>query len=172
MLVLRRTCPGTWVDFNGHMRDAYYVLLVSFANDQAMDELGMGPRYLAAAGRTLYNLDTRIRYLKEAHRGDPLRVEMRLLDADAKRLHLHSLIRHDRTEAPLAAVEAVLLHVAQRGGPRAEPFPPEVKALVDARLARDGGAPPEIRVGALGLRMPGAGGDGSGGPARRTDGSA
>lgn len=152
MLILRRACPGSWVDFNGHMRDAYYVLLVSYANDQTMDELGMGPRYLAERGRTLYNLDTRTRYLKEAHHGDPLRVEMRLIDADAKRLHLHSLIRNDETEAPLAAVEAVLLHVNQADGPRAEPFPDDIAALVAARLERDAGPPPDIRTGGVALR--------------------
>lgn len=152
MLILKRTCPGAWVDFNGHMRDAYYVLLVSFANDQTMDELGMGPTYLSARGRTLYNLDTRVRYLKEAHQGDPLRVEMRLIDADAKRLHLHSLIRHDLTDAPLAAVEAVLLHVNQADGPRAEPFPDDIAALVEARRLRDAGPLPEIRTGGVALR--------------------
>lgn len=151
MLVLRRTCPGSWVDFNGHMRDAYYVLLVSFANDRTMEELGMGPRYLSSRGRTLYNLDTRTRYLKEAHGGDPLRVEMRLLGADAKRLHLHSMIRHDETDAPLAAVEAVLLHVNQAQGPRAEAFPDDIAALVAARLARDAGPAPEVRTGGVGL---------------------
>ncbi|WP_340107952.1 thioesterase family protein [Pikeienuella sp. HZG-20] len=152
MLKLKRTCPGAWVDFNGHMRDAYYLLLVSFANDQTMDELGMGPRYLAATGRTLYNLDTRARYLSEARQGDPLRVEMRLLAADAKRLHLHSIIRHDLTDAALAVVEAVLLHVDQAAGPAAAPFPPEIEAMVAARLARDAGPPPDLRAGGVGLR--------------------
>lgn len=152
VLILKRTCPGSWVDFNGHMRDAYYVLLISFANDQTMDELGMGPTYLSARGRTLYNLDTRTRYLKEAKGGDSLRVEMRLVDADDKRLHLHSLIRNDETGAPLAVVEAVLLHVNQAEGPRAEPFPEDIAALVLARLDRDAGPEPEIRTGGVGLR--------------------
>ncbi|QIE57114.1 thioesterase [Pikeienuella piscinae] len=151
MLELRRTCPGSWVDFNGHMRDAYYMLLVSFANDRTMDELGMGPRYLRETGRTLYNLDMRVRYLKEAHRGDRLLVEMRLLAADAKRLHLHSMIRNETTGAALAAVEAVLLHVDQAAGPAAAPFPPEVAALIAARLARDAGPAPAIRTGGVGL---------------------
>lgn len=152
MLELKRTCLETWVDFNGHMRDAYYALLVSFANDQTMDELGMGPRYLKATGRTLYNIDMRVRYLKEAHGGDPLVVQMRLLDADAKRLHLHSVIRHEESHAPLAVLESVLLHVDQAGGPASEPFPPEVKTLVEARLARDAGPEPELRTGGVGLR--------------------
>lgn len=151
MLELRRTCPGSWVDFNGHMRDAFYVLLISFANDQTMDELGMGPRYLSETGHTLYNVDTRIRYLKEAHQGDRLVVRMRLIDADAKRLHLHSLIVREGDEAALAVNESVLLHVDQAGGPRAEAFPPGVAALIAARRARDGDAP-DPRVGAVGLR--------------------
>lgn len=151
MLELRRVCPADWVDFNGHMRDAYYVLLVSFANDQTMDELGMGPRYLSSTGRTLYNVDTRINYLKEAHEGDTLLVRMRLIDSDAKRLHLHSEILNETTGAPLAVNESVLLHVDQAGGPRAESFPPDVAALVGARRARDGD-PTLRRVGGVGLR--------------------
>lgn len=153
MFELRRTCPGTWVDFNGHMRDAYYVLLISFANDQAMDELGMGPRYLAATGRTLYNLDTRIRYLKEAHSGDPLVVEMRLIDRDAKRLHLHSLIYHETTGAHLAINESVLLHVNQTGpsgSPVAEPFPDAIRDLVET--CHQSGGMVDMRVGGVGLK--------------------
>jgi acyl-CoA thioester hydrolase len=61
----------------------------------------------------VYNVDTRIRYLKEAHGGDQLRVDMLLVDADSKRLHLHSTIYNDTTNAPLAVNESVLLHVNQ-----------------------------------------------------------
>ena len=153
MLLLRRACPGTWVDFNGHMRDAYYLLLISFANDQMMMELGTGPAYLRRSGHTFYNLDTHIRYLKEAHLGDPLLVEMRLLDADDRRVHLHSVIRNEETGDALAVNESLLLHVDQRG-PRAAPFPADVAALVSARAADDAGPPPALRAGHVGIRRP------------------
>ena len=152
MLQLRKVCPTDWVDFNNHMRDAYYVLLVSFANDQTMEELGMGPRYLAATGHTLYNVDTRIRYLKEAHGGNELRVDMLLVDADSKRLHLHSTIYDDATNTPLAVNESVLLHVNQAGGPAAAAFPEDVAKRVTERLERDAEFTPSCRVGDIGLQ--------------------
>jgi acyl-CoA thioester hydrolase len=152
MLQLRRVCLPEWVDFNNHMRDAYYVLLISFANDQIMDELGLGPRYLKATGHTIYNIDTRIRYLKEAHGGDPLRVDMLLVDADSKRLHLHSTIRNDTTDTPLAVNESILLHVDQAGGPAAAIFPDSIAERVAQRLSRDSAFTPAQRVGDIAIR--------------------
>lgn len=145
--------PG-WIDFNGHMRDAYYVLVVSYANDALMEELGLGPAYLKANNATLYNLESHTRYLLEAHEGDRIGVDMRLLGADAKRLHLFSEVR--RADGALLALnEEMLMHVSREGErPAAAPFPPEVQERVSARLARDAALPaPELRAGPIGLRQ-------------------
>ncbi|MEM9009880.1 MAG: thioesterase family protein [Pseudomonadota bacterium] len=152
MISYATTVPTDWIDFNGHMRDGYYVLAVSYANDATMEALGLGPAYLARTGATLYNLENQIRFLREAHEGDPIRVEMWLVAADRKRLHLASVIRHSATGETLAENAAVLLHV-QRGpeGPRAAPFPAEVQARVEAMLAEDAGAPAPSFAGAVGL---------------------
>jgi acyl-CoA thioesterase FadM len=112
----------------------------------------MGPTYLNRTGCTTYNLDTRIRYMKEAHGGDVLRVEMCLIDHDDKKLHLHSLVRHDGSDAILAVNESVLLHVDQKLGPKAAPFPPRVAELVQQRFERDKAVTPEPRVGDVGLK--------------------
>lgn len=154
-MIFETTVPAAWIDFNGHMRDAYYLLCVASANDALMAELGLGPAYLARTGATLYNLECHTRFLREAHEGDPVGVEMRLLDADSRRLHLYNEIR-GRDGALLALNEELLIHVS-RAGPRpaAAPFPPDVAARIEARRARDVELPqPELRAGPIGLRRP------------------
>ncbi|MEM9100059.1 MAG: thioesterase family protein [Pseudomonadota bacterium] len=136
MITFRCTVPPDWIDFNGHMRDGYYVLAVSYANDATMEALGLGPAYLAATQRTLYNLDNHTRFLAEAYEGDAILVEMWLVDADEKRLHLVSRISREADGVVLAENAAVLMHISRQGArPSAAPFPVEIKARVDAMLA-------------------------------------
>ncbi len=145
--------PPEWIDFNGHMRDGFYVLAVSYANDALFAELGLGPDYLAATNRTIYNLEQHTRYVAEAHEGDRIGVDMRLLDADSKRLHLFSEVR--RADGLLLALnEEMLMHVSREGDrPAACPFPDGVMAKIEARRARDGRRPArEMRAGPIGIR--------------------
>lgn len=151
-MIFETTVPPEWIDFNGHMRDAYYLLCVASANDALMEELGLGPAYLARTRATLYNLECHTRFLKEAHEGDRVGVHMRLLDADQKRLHIFSELRN-QNGALLALNEELLMHIRQGDRPSAEPFPPEVLVNVRTRLARDRTHPaPTRRAGPIGLR--------------------
>ena len=142
-----------WIDFNGHMRDAYFMLVVSWANDALMEASGLGPVYLSRTGCTLYNLENHVRFLKEAHAGDALRVEMRVLDCDSKRVHLFAEIGRTSDDAALALNEAVLLHVSQRGERvRAAEMPAETRAWMEAAKAEASRRPPPVlRAGPIGL---------------------
>ncbi|MEM9045387.1 MAG: thioesterase family protein [Pseudomonadota bacterium] len=138
MITYRCAVPSAWIDFNGHMRDGYYVIAVSYANDATMEALGLGPAYLAATRRTLYNLDNHTRFLAEAHEGDQILVEMWLADADQKRLNMVSRISRETDGTVLAENTSVLMHISREGErPRAAPFPSEIQARVDAMLAED-----------------------------------
>ncbi|MEP1495721.1 arginine--tRNA ligase [Pseudophaeobacter sp.] len=100
------------------------------------EELGVGPSYQKTTGRSVYNIDTRIRYLKEGREGDPIEVRMRIMDFDTKRHHTHSQLVHAETGDLLAVVEAVLIHVDQ-SIPTAIPYPAEAQARLAAKLAED-----------------------------------
>ena len=126
----------SWVDYNGHMRDAFYGLLFSFAVDALMDEVGLDEAYRSETSGTLYVVEDHRWYLQEVSRGDAVRVQSRVLDHDAKRIHLHQIMFcHDRE---VAICECMQLHVNQAGGPSAAPMPqPILDRLSIAKLSNE-----------------------------------
>jgi acyl-CoA thioester hydrolase len=123
-----------WVDYNGHLRDAYYLLLFSLATDALMAQLGLDEAGRAATGHSLYTLECHLNFVQEVKLGQQVEVRTQILGHDQKRLHLnHSL--HLLDEAPLlAASEQMLLNVATAAA-RATPFAEPVLSRVEA-LAR------------------------------------
>jgi acyl-CoA thioester hydrolase len=123
-----------WVDYNGHLRDAYYLLLFSLATDALMEQLGLDEAGRAATGHSLYTLECHLSFVQEVKLGQQVEVRTQILGHDQKRLHLnHSL--HLLDEAPLlAASEQMLLNVATAAA-RVTPFAQPVLSRVEA-LAR------------------------------------
>ncbi|MDR6411980.1 thioesterase family protein [Paraburkholderia terricola] len=127
----RDTVRAEWVDYNGHLRDAFYMLIFSFATDVLIEQIGLPDAVRKARGRSIYTLEAHINYLHEIKEGAQVRVDMRVLGADAKRLHLYlEMFSGDGVE-PVAAGEQMLLHV-DTGGPRAIAFDPDVAARVQS----------------------------------------
>src|SRR5262249_55468961 len=77
-----------WIDYNDHLNVAYYGVLFDRAIDELYELLGLGPDYLARHKHSTMVAEAHIRYLREVHLSDPLRVSIQLLDYDAKRIHL------------------------------------------------------------------------------------
>ncbi|MGE7991730.1 thioesterase family protein [Pseudomonas sp. NPDC089554] len=105
-----------WIDYNGHLRDAYYLLLFSHATDALMEHIGLDADGRALYGHTLYTLEAHINYLSETHLGEQVQVFTQLLDHDSKRLHIvHHLYRP--ADAQLLAVsEQMLMNIAANTG--------------------------------------------------------
>jgi acyl-CoA thioester hydrolase len=120
-----------WVDYNGHLRDAYYGLIFSFAVDALMDHIGLDAAGRALHGSSLYTVHTQLRYLHELHAQQAVRVRTRVASHDAKRLRLEQSMWIEGRNEPVATAEQLLLHVAT-DGPRAAPFPEPVRARLQA----------------------------------------
>jgi acyl-CoA thioester hydrolase len=100
-----------WVDYNGHLRDAFYLLVFSYASDDR-----------DASGHSLFTLEAHINYLHEVKLGEDVQVRTQILGHDRKRVQLyHALFRAGSDEA-LAASEQMLLHVDLAAGPKSAPF--------------------------------------------------
>jgi len=121
-----------WIDFNGHLRDAYYGLVASFAIDDVMDVLGLDAAYRARTHCTLYTLEVHLHYLHEVKGSDDLRVATSVLDFDRKRLHVGCHFLCSRLSEPVATAEMMLLHVHQGDKPSVASFPEEVTSMLEA----------------------------------------
>lgn len=100
-----------WIDYNGHMSEAFYVLVFGFATDQAMDRLGLDEDYRTSSGTSLYTVESHVRYLDEVSLGEQLTVTPFLVDAGEKKLHLaYEMHVGDRL---VATEEIMALHVDQ-----------------------------------------------------------
>jgi acyl-CoA thioester hydrolase len=120
-----------WIDYNGHLNMAYYNVMFDRAIDDLWLVLGIGPDYKTSRGNSTFTAECHVRYLREIHLGDPVQVAIYLLDADDKRLHLFEELRH-ATEGWLSATsETMTLHI-DMGLRKTAPFPPDVRAKIDA----------------------------------------
>ena len=122
-----------WIDYNGHPHDAGYAIVLSEANEALLAHLGLSEDYQARTGRAMYTVESHIRYLAEAKRGDVIEAESLLVSADAKRMRLHTLLRRD-DGVPVATGEFFYLHVDQAAG-GVTTMPPARWAAVDALLS-------------------------------------
>ncbi|MEU6126369.1 thioesterase family protein [Streptomyces sp. NPDC047123] len=136
---LRRQVRPEWIDYNGHMSEAFYVLVFGYATDAMMIETGLHAGYRESTGCSLYTVEAHVRYLNDVSEGAHLVVRTRVLGADAKKArftHEMYVVEDDRAEpapdaAPVATTELLALHVDQNQG-RTTAFPDDIRAHLTA----------------------------------------
>jgi acyl-CoA thioester hydrolase len=121
------TVEPQWIDYNGHLNMAYYNVLFDRAVDEAYELLGIGAEYVTTARHSCFTAEVHIRYLRELHAGDPVRVTFQLLGHDAKRLHYFEQLFHAADGWVSATSENMALHVGMDAKKTAA-FPPAVMA--------------------------------------------
>src|SRR5262252_1532465 len=75
-----------WIDYNGHLNDAGYAVVLSEANEVLLACLDLSADYRARTGRAMYTVECHIRYLNECRLGDVLAAASFLVSGDVKRL--------------------------------------------------------------------------------------
>jgi acyl-CoA thioester hydrolase len=151
--IYRTQVLAEWVDYNGHLRDAYYVLIASLATDALMDYIGIDAAYRRKTHCTLYTLEAHIHYFHEVKQQDVIEVSVRIVGADVKRIHAAFDLNCPRLSEAAASIEFMLLHVEQAESVVARAFPPEVAGALaslrattaDAAPARRGSRKMELR---------------------------
>lgn len=153
-----------WIDYNGHMSEAFYVLVFGFATDAVMETLGIDADYRRESDASLYTVEAHVRYLDETSLGDELEVRTTIVGAGAKKLHLAHEMRVIERDSPaepaadasgepagrLAATEEIMaLHVSTAGG-RSAPFPAQIAENI-ARYRTSRSEPPDWTGRSIGV---------------------
>lgn len=136
----RCTVRPDWIDYNGHLSEAYYVLAFGFATDQVMDALGLDADYRSGSGCSLYTVEAHVRYLAETGEGAELDIVTTVVDAGAKKLHLAHEMRSAGTL--IATEELLALHV-DAGTGRTVPFSATVATSIGAHQLPAGASRPD-----------------------------
>ena len=123
--------PPEWIDYNGHMMDAYYFLAFTEATEVFLDHVGLGAAYKARTGAGIYTAESHLCFVSGVAGGAMLEYRTQLLGHDSKRMHVF----HQMTSAEglSATCELMFLHVSDG---RVRPMPPEPAGAVAALAAR------------------------------------
>ena len=140
MITYQTSVIEEWVDYNGHLRDAFYLLIFSYATDAFMARIGLASDDRANSGTSLFTLEAHINYLHEVKRGATVQVHTHIVGHDRKRVHLYHSLYEEHGDKPLAASEQMLLHV-DLAGPKATVFSEQSSRLL-AAFAHDQGILP------------------------------
>ena len=141
----------SWIDYNGHLNMAYYNVLFDRCVDDAYELLGIGVDYLKH-GHSTFTAEAHVRYLRELHEGDPVRVTFQMLDYDSKRIHYFEQLFHATEGWVSATSENMTLHV-DMAAKKVAPFPESVKRTL-ARMQASHARLPRPEAAGRAIAMP------------------
>ncbi|AXL91808.1 4-hydroxybenzoyl-CoA thioesterase [Streptomyces sp. CB09001] len=132
--LLRSTVRPEWIDYNGHLSEAYYVLVFGHATDALMTGTGLDSGYRESTRCSLYTVESHIRFLRDVPEAAHLAVRTRVLGAAARKARftheMYVLPGPDAEPTPdtaaVATTELLAVHVDRQAG-RATEFPASVR---------------------------------------------
>ena len=131
------TVPLEWIDYNGHMNVAYYVLAFDHATDAFMECLGIDRTYRQLNQCSTFVVETHVNYQRELAAGDSMRITTQLLGFDSKRIHYFHRLYHGHRGYLSATTELMVIHVdlaERRSTPMPLPTMDRLSKLMAAHL--------------------------------------
>ena len=108
-------CTGVvkpeWIDINGHMNVAYYVLAFDLAVDALWSRLGITMEHIETTGGSTFAVESHITYKRELCEGEPYLVTAEVIAYDEKRVHQFQRMYHAEENFLAATAEWMNLYV-------------------------------------------------------------
>ena len=122
-----------WIDHNGHMNLAYYVLVFDHATRALLEILSLDSAYCLSTGKGMHVAETHTRYLRELLVGAPISALTRVVAADTSRLHIVQEMFHAEERFRAAIQERLLCHLVLSDRTPAA-FPAKISGAINALL--------------------------------------
>ncbi len=135
-----------WIDINGHMNVAYYILAFDLAVDTLWGQLGITDEYIETTQCSTFAVDCHVTYQAELKEAEPFVVTSQILAYDEKRIHQFQRMYHAEKEYLAATAEWMNLHV-DLSSRRVKPFPESILAELQAYTAGQGVLPKPEEAG-------------------------
>lgn len=123
------TIQAAWVDASDQLRPAFYTAAFDGSIDDLKAAFGLDAAWRAARRQSTVALEARLSLLGSARRGEVLRVESRLFEVDAKRLHIAQVLARGDDWIATRESMAISFDLDAR---RSCPFAPEIATRIAA----------------------------------------
>jgi acyl-CoA thioester hydrolase len=143
--------PVAFEDVNGHLNVRHYTGIASEGLDESLVELGI-PQNWSTRGHAIFSAEHHLRYLAELRTSDRMSSRVRLLGRAERAAHALVYLLDDTHRRVSFVMEEIFLHI-DMGTRRTAPWPEDVAAGLDRRIAQDADLPWEPDVsGSMHLR--------------------
>jgi len=135
-----------WIDVNGHMNVAYYVLAFDLGVDSLWARFGITDAHIQSTDSSTFAVESHVLYRRELRDGEPYIVTAQILAYDEKRIHQFQRMYHADEGFVAATAEWMNLHVdlATR---RVAPWPQRILKGIGEVAAAQGDWPYPKDVG-------------------------
>ena len=123
--VSARTVLPEWIDFNGHMNVAYYVLMFDLGVDALWIDFGVTEDHVQKNQSSTFAVESHVLYRRELKLDDPYIITSQILAFDEKRIHQFQRMYHATDGYLSASVEWMHLHV-DLASRRVAPWPANI----------------------------------------------
>ena len=143
-----------WIDMNGHMNVAYYVLAFDLGVDALWAGFGITEEHIRNKQSSTFAVESHVIYRRELKLDDPYVVTAQILAIDQKRIHQFQRLYHAADGFLAATAEWMNLHVDMTTR-RVAPWPDDILDAIQRAAAAQGEWPyPEDAGRTMNIRKP------------------
>jgi acyl-CoA thioester hydrolase len=111
LLLHNETVRPEWLDYNGHMNLAFYVLVFDHATDRFLEFIGMSEEFRDTQQASTFAAEIHVCYEQEVGADDEIYVTTQLLGFDEKRIHYFHYMYNKNEKLLVATNELMSLYM-------------------------------------------------------------